>query len=155
MTKREVSFSDLSGQMAGSPDGLIPLVVTDHPNSDPDQRVRIEVTQEEMEKIGKMAIDAVGLETEPTDEEERRTRFVVPVGKLATLATVGPRWKKSSRTPSQLYHPKPKSVQMGNDVHTTNGLMAVRSSTTTSPTTPVFRTRERSGSKRRPSFGTT
>lgn len=90
MTKREVSFSDLSGQMASSPDGLIPLVVTDYPNSDPDQRVRIEVTQEEMEKIGKMAIDAVGLETEQTDEEEKRNRFVIPVGKFATLTTVAP-----------------------------------------------------------------
>jgi len=90
MTKREVSFSDLSGQMASSPDGLIPLVVTDYPNSDPDQRVRIEVTQEEMDKLGKLAIDAVGLETEATDEEERRTRFVIPAGKFATLTTVAP-----------------------------------------------------------------
>jgi hypothetical protein len=54
MTKREVSFSDLSGQMASSPDELIPLVVTDYPNADPDQQVRIEVTGDELEKIGKM-----------------------------------------------------------------------------------------------------
>ncbi len=90
MTKREVSFSDLSGQMAGPTDGLIPLVVTDYPDSDPDQRVCIEVTKDEMEKIGKMAIAAVGLETEPTDDEEKRTRLVVPLGKFATLATVAP-----------------------------------------------------------------
>lgn len=89
MTKREVSFSDLSGQMATEPDGLIPLVVTDFPDSDPDQRSRIEVTKDELEKIGKMAIATVGLETEPTDEEEKRTRLVVPFGKLAALATVG------------------------------------------------------------------
>jgi hypothetical protein len=88
MTKREVSFSDLSGQMAGSPDGLIPLVVTDHP--DLDQQVRIEVTPEEMEKIGKLAIAAVGLETEPTGEEENRARFVIPLAKFASLATVAP-----------------------------------------------------------------
>jgi hypothetical protein len=88
MTKREVSFSDLSGQMAGSPDGLIPLVVTDHP--DLDQQVRIEVTPEEMEKIGKLAIAAVGLETEPTGEEEKRARFVIPLAKFASLATVAP-----------------------------------------------------------------
>lgn len=90
MTKREVSFSDLSGQMAGSPDGLIPLVVTDYPNSDPDQRKRIEVTPSEMEEIGKLAIAAVGLETEPTNEDERRARFVVPLAKLVKLATVVP-----------------------------------------------------------------
>jgi hypothetical protein len=91
MTKREVSFSDLSGQMAdAATGGLIPLIVTDYPNSDPDQRVRIEVTPDEMEKIGKLAIAAVGLETESADEEERRTRFVVPFGKFATLATVAP-----------------------------------------------------------------
>jgi hypothetical protein len=90
MTKRQVSFSDLSGTMADSPDGLIPLVVTDYPDSDPDQRKRIEVTPDEMEKIGKLAITAIGLETEPTDEDERRTRFVVPLAKFASLATVAP-----------------------------------------------------------------
>lgn len=90
MTKREVSFSDLSGQMADAENGLIPLVVTDYPDSDPDQRVRIEVTPDELDKIGKLAIAAVGLETEPTDEEERRSRYVLPLAKLATLATVAP-----------------------------------------------------------------
>ena len=90
MTKREVSFSDLSGQMAGSPDGLIPLVVTDYPDSDPDVRKRIEVTPSEMEEIGKIAIAAVGLETEPDSEDERRARFVVPLAKLVKLATVAP-----------------------------------------------------------------
>jgi hypothetical protein len=74
--------------MAGSPDGLIPLVVTDYPDSDPDEQRRIEVTPGEMEEIGKIAIAAVGLETEPTNEEERRARFVVPLAKLAKLATV-------------------------------------------------------------------
>ena len=69
--------------MAGSPDGLIPLVVTDHP--DLEDKVRIEVTPDEMEKIGKMAIAAVGLETEPTDEEEKPARFVLPLGKFAKL----------------------------------------------------------------------
>jgi hypothetical protein len=90
MTKREISFSDLSGQMASSPDGLIPLVVTDYPDSDPDERKRIEVTPSEMEEIGKIAIAAVGLETEPTNEDERRARFVVPLAKLVKLATVAP-----------------------------------------------------------------
>jgi hypothetical protein len=70
-----------------APDGgLIPLIVTDHPELE--EPVRIEVTTEEMEKIGKMAIAAIGLETEPTGEDERRARFVVPVGKFAALATV-------------------------------------------------------------------
>ena len=87
MTKREVSFSDLSGQMADAADGLIPLIVTDHP--DLEDRVRIEVTPDEMEKIGKLAIAAIGLETEPTDEE-RPSRYVVPLGKFASLATVAP-----------------------------------------------------------------
>lgn len=41
--------------------GLIPLVVTDYPDADPDQRVRIEVTPDELEKIGKLSIAAVGL----------------------------------------------------------------------------------------------
>jgi hypothetical protein len=64
--------------------------VTDYPDSDPDQRSRIEVTPEELEKIGKLSIAAVGLETEPTDEDEKRSRFVVPIAKLASLSTVGP-----------------------------------------------------------------
>lgn len=88
MTKRQVSFSDLSGQMAGSPDGLIPLIVTDAP--DLDGQRRIEVTPEEMEKIGKLAIAAIGLESEPTGEDERRARYVVPLGKFAGLATIAP-----------------------------------------------------------------
>ena len=87
MAKKEVSFSDLSGQMADSVDGLIPLIVTDHP--DLEDKVRIEVTPDEMEKIGKLAIAAIGLETEPSDEE-RPSRFVVPLGKFASLATVAP-----------------------------------------------------------------
>ena len=90
MAKREVSFSDLSNEMASPPNGLVPLVVTDYPNSDPNQRVRIEVTPDELEKIGKMAIDAVGLETQPTGEDEKRTRYVVPLGKFAALATAAP-----------------------------------------------------------------
>jgi hypothetical protein len=89
MTKRQVSFSDLSGQMAPSDGDLIPLIVTDYPDSDPDQRKRIEVTPAEMEDLGKIAIAAVGLETEPTNDE-RRARFVVPLAKLAKLATVAP-----------------------------------------------------------------
>lgn len=90
MVERIVRFSDLSGEMADAASGLIPLVVTDYPNSDPDQRVRIEVTPDELEKIGKLSIAAVGLETEPTEEEEKRSRFVVPLAKFATLATVAP-----------------------------------------------------------------
>jgi hypothetical protein len=90
MTKRQVSFSDLSGAMA-PPDGdLIPLIVTDYPDSDPAQQKRIEVTPAEMEELGKIAIAAVGLETEPTNDDERRARFVVPLAKLAKLATVAP-----------------------------------------------------------------
>lgn len=90
MSEKIVHFSDLSGQMADATGGLIPLIVTDYPDSDPDQRVRIEVTQDEMEKIGKLSIAAVGLETEPTNEEEPRRRFVLPLAKFATLATVAP-----------------------------------------------------------------
>jgi hypothetical protein len=91
MGEKVVRFSDLSGQMADeAAGGLIPLVVTDYPDSDPDQRVRIEVTPDELEKIGKLSIAAVGLETEPTGEEEKRSRFVVPLAKLGTLATVAP-----------------------------------------------------------------
>jgi len=91
MVERIVRFSDLSGQMADeATGGLIPLVVTDYPNSESDQRVRIEVTPDELEKIGKLSIAAVGLETEPTEEEEKRSRFVVPLAKFATLATVAP-----------------------------------------------------------------
>jgi hypothetical protein len=91
MGEKAVRFSDLSGQMADeAAGGLIPLVVTDYPDADPDQRVRIEVTPDELEKIGKLSIAAVGLETEPTNEEEKRSRFVVPIAKLATLATTAP-----------------------------------------------------------------
>jgi len=56
--------------MADATGGLVPLVVTDYSEADPDQRVRIEVTPDELEKIGKLSIAAVGLETEPTNEEE-------------------------------------------------------------------------------------
>jgi hypothetical protein len=88
MAEKMVHFSDLSGQMAdATTGGLIPLTVTDYPDSGPDQRVRIEVTPDEMDKIGKLAIAAVGLETEPTDEDQKRTRLVVPLAKFATLAT--------------------------------------------------------------------
>jgi hypothetical protein len=91
MGEKVVRFSDLSGQMADeAAGGLIPLTVTDYPDADPDQRVRIEVTPDELEKIGKLSIAAVGLETEPTNEEERRSRFVVPLAKLGSLATVTP-----------------------------------------------------------------
>jgi hypothetical protein len=62
--------------------------VTDAP--DLEHPVRIEVTPDEMEKIGKAAVAAVGLETEPSGEDDRRARFVVPLGKLANLATVAP-----------------------------------------------------------------
>ena len=111
MTKRQVSFSDLSGQMAGSPDGLIPLVVTDYPDSDPDERKRIEVTPNEMEEIGKLAIAAVGLETEPANEDERRARFVVPLAKLAKLATVAP--LEQVLTDAEPVTPEPKPKQNG------------------------------------------
>jgi hypothetical protein len=91
MGEKIVRLSDLSGQMADeAAGGLIPLVVTDYPDADPDQRVRIEVTPDELEKIGKLSIAAVGLETEPTNEEEKRSRFVVPIAKLASLTTVAP-----------------------------------------------------------------
>lgn len=91
MGEKMVRFSDLSGQMAdATTGGLIPLTVTDYPDSDPSQRVRIEVTPDEMDKIGKLAIASVGLETEPTDEDQKRERFVVPLGKFATLSTVAP-----------------------------------------------------------------
>lgn len=90
MGEKVVRFSDLSGQMADeAAGGLIPLVVTDHPDADPGQRVRIEVTPDELEKIGKLSIAAVGLETEPNNEEQR-SRFVVPIAKLASLATMTP-----------------------------------------------------------------
>ncbi|MGH7867030.1 MAG: hypothetical protein ACREP9_05190 [Candidatus Dormibacteraceae bacterium] len=90
MGERMIHFSDLSGQMGDETvGGLIPLVVTDYPDADPDQRVRIEVTPEELEKIGKLSIAAVGLETEPSGEE-KRSRFVVPLAKFATLVTVAP-----------------------------------------------------------------
>jgi hypothetical protein len=91
MGEKVVRFSDLSGQMADeATGGLIPLTVTDYPDAEPDQPVRIEVTQDELEKIGKLSIAAVGLETEPTDEGQKRSRFVVPLAKLGTLATVAP-----------------------------------------------------------------
>jgi hypothetical protein len=91
MDEKIVRFSDLSGQMADeAAGGLIPLVVTDYPDTDPDQRVRIEVTPDELEKIGKLSIAAVGLETEPTNEDEKRSRYVVPIAKLASHTIVGP-----------------------------------------------------------------
>jgi hypothetical protein len=107
MTKREVSFSDLSGQMAEAPDGLIPLIVTDHP--DLDEPRRIEVTRDELEKIGKLGIAAIGLETEPIGEDERRTRYVVPLGKFASLATVAPLDEVLGNAELATPQPKPRA----------------------------------------------
>ena len=106
MTKRQVSFSDLSGEMA-PPDGLIPLIVTDHPNLE--EPVRIEVTTEEMEKIGKLAIVAIGLETEPSGDDERRARFVVPVGKFAALATIAPLDEVLANAETAAPQPQPRA----------------------------------------------
>lgn len=106
MTKRQVSFSDLSGQMAGSPDGLIPLIVTDAP--DLDGQRRIEVTPDEMEKIGKLAIAAIGLESEPTGEDERRARYVIPLAKFASLATVAPLEQVLADADPVVPEPKPR-----------------------------------------------
>ena len=145
MGEKVVRFSDLSGQMADeAAGGLTPLVVTDYPDADPDQRVRIEVTPEELEKIGKLSIAAVGLETEPTNEQEKRSRFVVPVAKLAALATVGPIEEVLANAQPVVPPKSSRRSQVTDGVHTTNGRTVEPLSITTTLRMQVCRIRARS-----------
>jgi hypothetical protein len=88
MAERIVHYSDLSGAPGEGEGGLIPLVV-DYP--DVEERKLIEVTPDEMEKIGKAALAAtVQLETVP-DGEEKPSRFFLSArefGKLVVGRTV-------------------------------------------------------------------
>lgn len=60
MGEKVVRFSDLSGEMAGNPEELVNIVVTEHP--DLDQPVRLEAMPYEVEPLGKLSIAGVGLE---------------------------------------------------------------------------------------------
>lgn len=121
MTKRKVSFSDLSGQMAGPTDGLIPLVVTDYPNSDPDQRIRIEVTKEEMEKSARWpSMRSAWKRSPPTKKKNAPATWFRWGSSLHSRPSR--RWKKSWPTRSRWHRPSPNSRP--NDLHAPLGLMA-------------------------------
>jgi hypothetical protein len=98
-----------------------------------------------------MAVDAVGLETEPTDEEEKRARYVVPLGKFATLATVAP-MEEVLANAEPVAPPKPQqSSQRPSRTARSDG---GPSSTTTNPRILVYRTKGRSATRRPRSFET-
>lgn len=87
MGEKVMHYSDLSGQMATSPEELAHIVVTDHP--DLERPVQLEAMPEELAQLGKYSLAAVGLEvTLPADEEP--TRYVLTVSNFKKLATGRP-----------------------------------------------------------------
>ena len=89
MAEKIVHYSDLSGVPADEAGGLIPINLLEHP--DIENPVRLEVTADELERIGKVAMGAaVQIETVSTDEE-KASRFVLTAanfGKLVVGRTV-------------------------------------------------------------------
>jgi hypothetical protein len=74
MSTEQIRVSDLSGQRIENPDEqCVRIVVTDHPNLDPDQQAPLDALPEELANLAKVSIAAVGLQiTFPGDEEPRR-----------------------------------------------------------------------------------
>ena len=89
MSTQEIRVSDLSGQTIGNPEEqLVKIVVTEHPDLEPDKRVRLDAMPEELENLGRWSIAAVGLEvTLPGDEAP--TRHVLTKANFDKLATSG------------------------------------------------------------------
>lgn len=74
MSTQEIRVSDLSGQRIDNPDEQrVTMVVTEHPDLEPDKRVQLDAMPGELENLGRWSIAAVGLEvTFPGDEAPRR-----------------------------------------------------------------------------------
>ena len=88
MGKREVRFSDLSGQMAENPDALARITVLEHP--DLEGPVRLEAMPAELEPLKKLGIRAVALEVQLPGDDEELTRYIVPTKDFDKLATGRP-----------------------------------------------------------------
>ncbi len=62
MGEQVIRISDLSGQRIENPEQqLVDIVVTEHPDLEADQQVRLEALPEEVKDLGKYSIAAVGL----------------------------------------------------------------------------------------------
>lgn len=74
MSTQEIRVSDLSGQTIGNPaEQRVTIVVTEHPDLEPDKRIQLDAMPDELKDLGKFSIAAVGLEvTFPGDEVPQR-----------------------------------------------------------------------------------
>jgi hypothetical protein len=90
MSTQEIRVSDLSGQRIENLDEqLVRIVVTEHPDLEPDKRVPLDALPDELENVGRWSIAAVGLEiTFPGDETP--TRHVLTKANFDKLATNRP-----------------------------------------------------------------
>ena len=88
MSTEQIRVSDLSGQRIEDPEQLVEIVVTEHPDLDPDKRVQLDAMPSELENVGRWTIAAVGLEIRyPGDDEPRR--HVLTKNNFDKLATSG------------------------------------------------------------------
>lgn len=90
MGKQEIRVSDLSGQRIENPEvELVSVVVTEHPDFEPDKRVQLDALPDELKDLGKLSIAAVGLEvTQPG--EEAPTRYFLTKPNFDKLASGRP-----------------------------------------------------------------
>ena len=87
MGQEIVRVSDLSGQRIEDVEKqLVDIVVTDHPDLEPNEQRRLEALPGEVESLGKHAINAVGLLVTMPGEEEPTRVFLTKANfdKLAT-----------------------------------------------------------------------
>jgi hypothetical protein len=90
MGKQEIRVSDLSGQRIENPEAeLVSVVVTEHPDLEPDKRIPLDALAAEVKDLGKLSITAVGLEvTHPGDEAP--TRYFLTKANFDKLASARP-----------------------------------------------------------------
>jgi hypothetical protein len=90
MGKQEIRVSDLSGQRIENPEAeLVSVVVTEHPDLEPDKRVQLDALPAEVKDLAKLSIAAVGLEvTHPGDEAP--TRYFLTRANFDKLASARP-----------------------------------------------------------------
>jgi len=90
MSTQEIRVSDLSGQRIDNPEAeLVSVVVTEHPNLEPDKRISLDALPNELKDLGKLSIAAVGLEvTHPG--EEAPTRYFLTKANFDKLASARP-----------------------------------------------------------------
>lgn len=88
MGRKEMRFSDLSGQLAPDPEALATITVVDHPDLE-DTPVRLEALPEEIADLGKLTVKAVLLDVQLPGEEEP-TRHVMTTNNFNKLASDRP-----------------------------------------------------------------